>query len=304
MRPGKRRALNRGLSALFEDLGTDISSEDMKDLPADQLRAPDGRPDVPIDLIDPGPRQPRKRFPDEELNTLAQSILAHGIVQPLLLRPSPSEEGRYEIVAGERRWRAAQRAGVHAVPARVQDVSEGEMLQIALVENLQRSDLNPVEEARGYWNLKQEYEHTQEDIARIVGRSRAHVANTVRLLELPDDVVAMLENGLLSAGHARPLVGKENAGALARRIVEEGLSVREAEALARQPDRNRLQRKRSAPRKDPDTLELEQSLSAAVGSRVAIQDRNGRGEVRITYADYEELDRIARQLSRADAGES
>ena len=298
----KRHGLNRGLSALFEESGGQGLAG------ASSGRPPGGREpfgegtEMPIDLIDPNPRQPRKRFPDAELDVLAQSIAVYGIVQPLLLRPSPSAEGRYEIVAGERRWRAAQRAGTHTVPASVRDLTDGEMLQIALVENLQRSDLNPVEEARGYQDLMQEFAHKQADLAGIVGRSRAHIANTLRLLQLPESVLAMLEEGKLSAGHARSLIGRSDAEELAGRIVSGRLSVREAEALASRSASRKPKGRQSKPVKDPDTIEMEDSLSAAFGCKVAIADRKGKGEIRITYSDYEELDRIAGRLTGVHLG--
>ena len=298
----KRHGLNRGLSALFEESGGKGFAG------ASSGRPPGGREpfgegtEMPVDLIDPNPRQPRKRFPDVELNALAQSIAVYGIVQPLLLRPSPSAEGRFEIVAGERRWRAAQRAGVHTVPASVRELTDGEMLQIALVENLQRSDLNPVEEARGYRDLMQEFDHKQADLAGIVGRSRAHIANTLRLLQLPESVLVMLEEGELSAGHARPLIGRSDAKELAGRIVSGKLSVREAEALASRRESRKPKGRQSKPVKDPDTIEMEDSLSTAFGCKVAIADRNGRGEIRITYSDYEELDRIAGRLTGVHLG--
>ena len=298
----KRHGLNRGLSALFEESGTQGLRGTVPEEPPVTRQPFPEREEMPIDLIDPNPRQPRKRFPDDELDALAQSIAAHGIVQPLLLRPSPSSAGRYEIVAGERRWRAAQRAGAHAVPARVRELSEGEMLQIALIENLQRSDLNPVEEARGYQDLVEAFGHTQADLAGIVGRSRAHIANTIRLLQLPDSVLAMLEDGNLSAGHARPLIGRDDAAELAGRIVAGKLSVRETESLASGNETRKRRSARTRPVKDPDTTEMEESLSAAFGYRVAIADRNGKGEIRITYANYEELDRIAGRLSGVPFG--
>ncbi len=302
MNARKRHGLNRGLSALFEESGTKgLRGAAPEEPPVTSQPFPE-REEMPIDLIDPNPRQPRKRFPDEELDALAQSIAAHGIVQPLLLRPSPSSEGRYEIVAGERRWRAAQRAGAHVVPARVRELSEGEMLQIALIENLQRSDLNPVEEARGYQDLVEAFDHTQADLAGIVGRSRAHIANTIRLLQLPDSVLGMLEDGDLSAGHARPLIGREDAAELAGRIVAGKLSVREAETLASGSETRKTRATRTRPAKDPDTTEMEESLSSAFGHKVAIADRNGKGEIRIAFANYEELDRIAGRLTGVPFG--
>ena len=294
-----RRGLNRGLSALFEEAegdGASPAGAPTETAPPEPVDDGSLRESVPIDLVDPNPSQPRKRMEEESLQELVQSIRTHGILQPLLLRPSPSTAGRFEIVAGERRWRAAQRAGVHAVPARISELSASETLQVALVENLQRSDLNPVEEARGYRELVDSYGHSQKEVSRVVGKSRAHVANTLRLLQLPAEVLGHLESGRLLPGHARPLIGRPDAVELAGRILREDLSVREIEALVRDPGGG-SGGGRSRPKKDPDTLEMEQSLSEAVGYRVAIRDQNGRGEVRISYANYEELDGIAGRLA-------
>lgn len=222
--PGRR--LGRGLAALISDVNSPAPE------PTSQL-APDRT--VPIELVSPNPRNPRRGFDEADLIELAQSIQKHGIVQPVVVRPSSDQSGRYEIVAGERRWRAAQRAGLAELPVIVRDVDNRTALELAIIENVQRADLNPVEEARGYQQLMDEHGYSQADLGQVIGKSRSHVANTLRLLKLPDVVHDMLVSGTLSAGHARTLVTADNPAEVARRIVEDGLSVRQAEALAQTP---------------------------------------------------------------------
>ncbi len=299
----KKHGLNRGLEALFREQGVQFDVDGRAGESAGSADASSRWREVPIDLIDANPHQPRKRFAEEDLAELAASVSAHGIVQPLLLRPNPTDRERYEIVAGERRWRAAQRVGLHEVPAVVRDFSDGASLEIALVENLQRADLNPVEEARGYRNLTEAYGRTHEAVGRIVGKSREHVTNTLRLLELPDGVLRLLEGGTLTPGHARQLVGIVDAEALARRIVEEELTVRATEALVRQTRQPNRRRARTRRPRDPDTVELEHGLSVAVGCRVVVNCRNEKGDVRIAFSNLEELDRIAERLSGSPLGD-
>jgi len=292
--------LKRGLDALFAEHGTVAEASSVGHGGAERRSGADSRRRIPIDLIRPNAGQPRKRFDDEESEALASSVAEHGILQPLLLRPDPKGTGTYEIVAGERRWRAAQKSGLHEVPAIVRNLSDDEALTVALIENLQRSDLNPVEEARGYRELADKFQRSQSEIAKQVGRSRSHVANSLRLLKLPEPVLELLVKGQMDAGHARPLIGHPRAAELGRRIVKEGWSVRQAEALAAKTgskDPAGGGRRREASDKSPDTAELEGSLSASIGTPVTILDRKGSGEVRIRYADYEQLDRIAERLS-------
>lgn len=283
-----RKRLGRGLAALIGEM----------DKPANpsQQSAPSDRR-VPIEFISPNPRNPRRRFAEAELADLASSIKEHGIVQPIVVRPA--QGGRYEIIAGERRWRAAQQAGLAQVPVIMRDVDDRVALEIAIIENVQRSDLNPVEEASGYQSLIDEHHYTQADLAQVIGKSRSHVANTLRLLKLPTDVRQMLTDGALSAGHARTLVTAENPMALAQRIVSEGLSVRQAEALAQAPETKAApeRKMRDEPKsKDADTLALEKLLSNATGLGVAIIHKNGGGELRVSYSSLEQLDDLCRRL--------
>lgn len=285
-----RKRLGRGLAALIGEM----------DKPIEQAKpavGADGR--LPIDLIDPNPRNPRRSFAEEDLTDLAQSIREHGIVQPVVVRPTGRSDGRHEIIAGERRWRAAQKAGLTDVPVIIRDVSDRVALELAIVENVQRSDLNPIEEAAGYQQLIDEHSYTQSDLGQVIGKSRSHVANTLRLLKLSDGIKNMLIDGALSAGHARALVTAKDPESLAQRIVEGNLSVRQAEALAQQPDAA-SDRTPVAPRpdKDADTLALEKMLSDATGVNVAINHKNKGGEIRIAYKSLEQLDELCRRLQR------
>jgi ParB family chromosome partitioning protein len=283
-----RKRLGRGLAALIGEMDKPINSA--------QPSTPSDRK-VPIEFISANPRNPRRRFAEGDLADLAASIKEHGIVQPIVVRPA--EGGRYEIIAGERRWRAAQQAGVAQVPVIVREVDDRVALEIAIIENVQRSDLNPVEEASGYQSLIDEHHYTQADLAQVIGKSRSHVANTLRLLKLPPDVRQMLTDGALSAGHARTLVTVDNPMALAQRIVSEGLSVRQAEALAQTPEA-KLAPERKAKElvreKDPDTVALERLLSDATGLGVAINHKSSGGELRISYSSLEQLDDLCRRL--------
>lgn len=280
-----RKRLGRGLAALIGEI--DRPETPVKTLPAD------GR--VAVELIAPNPRNPRRTFGEEELADLAQSIREHGIVQPVVARPAPGQPGRYEIIAGERRWRAAQRAGVTEVPIILRDVDDRVALEIAIIENVQRADLNPVEEALGYQRLTDDHGYTQADLAQVIGKSRSHVANTLRLLKLPPEIRDMLVEGALSAGHARTLVTAGDPAALARKIVEGGLSVRQAEALAQAPHAEPRPRQ-AAPDKDADTLSLEKLLSDVTGLKVSINHRDSGGELRIAYRTLEQLDDLCRRL--------
>jgi ParB family transcriptional regulator, chromosome partitioning protein len=284
-----RRGLGRGLSALLGE-AEEISHA------ADPVA---GVRDVPIELIHANPDQPRRHFAEAELAELADSIRDKGVLQPVLLRPSRRNEGEYDIVAGERRWRASQRAGLKTMPALVRDLGDAEAFEIAIIENVQREDLNAIEEARAYSALMSVTQITQEETAKRVGKSRSHVANTLRLMQLPESVQDHLIEGRLSAGHARALLSSPDAEALAEKVVSEGLSVRDAEALAR--DKTAAPKRASGPRKAPkdaDTAALESDLEEALGMSVDVADRGGVGEVRIKYATLEQLDEICRRLTR------
>jgi ParB family chromosome partitioning protein len=253
---------------------------------------------VAIDLVQRNPQQPRKHFDEGELTELANSIRTHGVLQPILVRPIPG--GRFEIVAGERRWRAAQRAGLHTIPAVIREFDEVEVLEIAIVENVQRTDLNPIEEAQGFQALIDRFNRTQEEIADAVGKSRPHIANMLRLLKLPEELQEMVRDGRLTAGHARAILTSPDQLGLARRAVSEGLNVREVERLAQQAkDEKHGPRHTSAPQiaaKDADTLALERSLADALGLTVNITDKNGQGELKISYRTLEQLDDLVRRL--------
>ena len=284
-----RKRLGRGLAALIGDM----------DRPAAAAAAVPG-PDrtVPIAFVNPNPRNPRRSFADAELADLAQSIREHGIVQPVVVRPVQGGQS-YEIIAGERRWRAAQRAGLTDIPVIIRDVDDRVALELAIVENVQRADLNPVEEAAGYQLLIDGHGYTQADLAQVIGKSRSHVANTLRLLKLPDVIRDMLVDGTLSAGHARTLVTATDPAGLARRIVEEGLSVRQAEALAQAPEAAPEQKSATREQKDADTLALEKLLGDAIGLKVTINHRSRGGEVKIAYSTLEQLDALCRNLNPA-----
>jgi ParB family chromosome partitioning protein len=254
---------------------------------------------LPIDLVQRNPSQPRRHFDEGELNDLSNSIRAHGVLQPILVRPLA--EGKFEIVAGERRWRAAQRAGLHSIPAVVRDLNEVEVLEIAIVENVQRTDLNPIEEAQGFQALIDRFGRTQEEIAEAVGKSRPHIANMLRLLKLPDDIQEMVRDGRLSSGHARAILTAPDPRGLAARVISEGLNVREVERLAQiakdEKHGPRVTAGGAMETKSADTRALEQSLSAALGLDVAIVEKaGGAGEVKIAYKTLEQLDDVLRRL--------
>ncbi|MGE4063907.1 MAG: ParB/RepB/Spo0J family partition protein [Rhodospirillaceae bacterium] len=292
------KRLGRGLNALFGD--QEAASELVPASapvppPAAAAAASGPITRLPVDLLSPSPYQPRRHFDETALGELADSVREKGVLQPLLVRPDRAKPGHYEIIAGERRWRAAQRAQVHEVPVHVSDLSDAETLEVALIENLQRQDLSPVEEARGYQRLLEEFGHTQERVGEIVGKSRAHVANTLRLLNLPFAVLQMLEEGKISAGQARPLIGVSRAEEIAREVVKKGMSARQAERFAKSFGRKR--RAAAMLPKDTDTAALEQSLSKATGYKVSIAFDGTGGAVTIAYASLEQLDDIVHRLS-------
>ena len=287
---GRRRGLGRGLSALLGD-----DAEDYARL--DQVRA---SKIVAIEQLRPNPHQPRRRFDEVELETLVESVREVGMLQPILVRRTGESEDSFEIVAGERRWRAAQRAQLHQIPIIIKDLDDAQSLKIALVENIQREDLNAMEEATGYNRLMEEYGLTQEALSLAVGRSRSHIANTVRLLGLPKSIQILVEDGSLSAGHARALLGAENAEKLAKRAVSKQLSVRAVEAMVKEqlPARGD---KAQTNGKDANTLALEHDLSSALGLHVDISHKGDTGgTVRINYKTLEQLDEVCRRLCRHD----
>lgn len=283
-----RKRLGRGLAALIGEIDRPAQMEALPRIGADSQ--------VPIEFVAPNPRNPRRSFGEAELTDLSQSIREHGIVQPVVVRPSPG--GRYEIIAGERRWRAAQRAGLTEIPVIIRDVDDRVALELAIIENVQRADLNPIEEAQGYQLLIDDHNYTQADLGQVIGKSRSHVANTLRLLRLPDVIRDMLVDGSLSAGHARTLVTSDDPATLARRIVEEGLSVRQAEALAQQPAVQAAAKSPSGSSvpKDADTLALEKALSDVTGLKVTVAHSRKGGEVKIGYKTLEQLDELCRRL--------
>ena len=284
----QRRGLGRGLSALLGE-AEDIAHAGE---PADGVR------DIPIELVHSNPNQPRQFFREDDIATLADSIRDKGVLQPILVRPSPRTKGEYEIVAGERRWRAAQLAGLRVIPALVRTLDDERALEISIVENVQREDLNAMEEAQAYRALMQRFGHTQDQAAKSVGKSRSHVANTIRLLQLPESVQQHVIHGRLSAGHARALLSAANPERVAELVVEQQLSVRDAEAMVR--GKAVGPKKASGPRKskDADTASLEVDLEDALGMSVDVADRGGAGEVRIRYASLEQLDELCRRLMR------
>ena len=285
-----RRGLGRGLSALLGEVGEVAHAVE----PADGVR------DIPIELVHANPEQPRRAFPAEELADLERSIRDKGVLQPILVRPSPRTEGEFEIVAGERRWRAGQQAGLRVIPALVRTLNDERAYEISIVENVQREDLNPLEEAQAYNVLIGRFGKTQDQIAQAVGKSRSHIANVLRLNQLAEGVREHVIAGRLTAGHARALLTAENPERLADLAVSKGLSVREVEALAR-PGGGETAKKASGPRakaKDADTSALEADLEDALGMGVDIADRGGAGEVKIRYASLEQLDEICRRLTR------
>ncbi len=288
------RKLGRGLSAL---LGDDPGDPPPVEPPAAPADARAGLVRLPIEFLEPSPLQPRRIFNEEDLDSLIESVRQRGILQPILVRPSGKADGRYEIVAGERRWRAAQYAKLHEVPALIQDLSDVGVLEVALVENVQRADLTPVEEAEGYRRLIDEFGHTQETLANVVGKSRSHIANTLRLMTLPDSVRKHLAEGRLTAGHARALIGLSAAARLADKVVKRGLSVRQTEKLAQKermpPSEPRAEQTAS---KDSDTIALERMLSDVLGLKVDIAFGKNGGRVTIDYRTLEQLDEIIRRL--------
>lgn len=284
----ERRGLGRGLSALMADVAPEEQARPRR---ADLL--------VPIERVEPNPDQPRRDFSRDALDELAGSIREKGIIQPLIVRTNPRKPGGYEIVAGERRWRAAQIAQLHDIPVILREVSDSELLELAIIENIQRADLNAMEEAAAYRQLMDRFGHTQEKLAEALGKSRSHIANLLRLLTLPDLVQTWVREGKLTAGHARALITAENAVALARQVIDRGLSVRETEQLSSPTRKSADRPARRAPEKDADTRVLEQDLSANLGMKVAIDHKGlDGGQVTLTYRTLDQLDEICQRLSQ------
>ena len=299
---GKKRGLGRGLGALFEDEEGVYPQVDPEGQTPGTVRRMAG-----VDQLEPGPWQPRVDFEPRSLQELADSIETHGVLQPLLVRAMPGHEGRFQIIAGERRWRAAQKARLHEVPVIVKDMSDEAAVEVALIENLQRADLNAIEEAQGYQRLMADFGHTQEKMAAQLGKSRSHVANMVRLLTLPTEVQHMVRDGRLSAGHARALVTAKDPRQLAQQIAVQGLSVRETEKLAAaesgRPAKGKAKSGGAQP-KDVDTVALEKEMSDLLGLRVTIDvksdGKGGRwGNLKVDFKDLDQLDDVLHRLSHS-----
>lgn len=297
MKPAKdkRRGLGRGLSALMADV------DPAAGVPEEAPRRADRQ--VPVENISPNPDQPRRQFTPDALQELANSIAEKGVIQPLIVRPRDGD--RFEIVAGERRWRAAQMAQLHEVPVIIREFTDTEVLEVAIIENIQRADLNPVEEAMGYRQLMDRFGHTQEKLATALGKSRSHIANLLRLLNLPEQVLDMLRGGALSAGHARALITCEDPVALARRVVDQGMSVRDTEKAAKATETEKAPVRQPAAflseptGKDADTRALEGDLSAHLGLKVSVDHKPGTdgGKLVLHYTSLEQLDDLCRRLA-------
>lgn len=284
----KPTRLGRGLAALIGDMAT---------VEGARVTESGGVKRLPVDFIIANRANPRRTFDSEQLEELTNSIREKGVMQPLLVRPS-TDPNMFELIAGERRWRAAQRAGLHDVPVIVRDVDDKEALELAIIENVQRADLNPLEEAMGYGQLIEQFDYTQQDLAQVIGKSRSHVANTLRLLRLPEDVREMVSSGSLTAGHARTLITAEDPATLARQIVSGGLSVREAEALSQQRDIAGTKKpSASAQERDADTVALERRLSDALGLSVSLAHSERGGKLEIRYKTLEQLDGLCVKLT-------
>jgi ParB family chromosome partitioning protein len=288
-----RNRLGRGLAALMGDVGAESAANDRGGQKTPRR--------VPIENIKPSPRNPRRTFADDDLAELSQSIKERGIIQPIVVRALKGGKDTggkdiYEIIAGERRWRAAQKAGLHDVPIVLLDVGDAEALELAIIENVQRTDLNPLEEAMGYQSLAADYSHSQEDIASIVGKSRSHITNTMRLLKLPDTVKAFINDGKLSAGHARALIGQPNPEQLAQDIVNRGLNVRQVEALRQEVGKPAPKKSKAKARKDADTAAVEKRLSDLLGLAVEIKHGSRGGHLQIKYKTLEQLEDVIKRL--------
>ena len=283
MNPGKKKGLGRGLSALFGD----TTREEKKPL-TNQSNT------VAISDLSRNPYQPRQNFKEEKLVELANSIRKNGIIQPIAVRPSKSDSNKFEIVAGERRWLAAQRAGLHEIPITILDLSDVESLEVAIVENIQRDDLNPIEEAKGYKRLNEEFKYDHESISKLMSKSRSHISNTLRLLTLPADVIAMLEEGSLTSGQARPLIGISNASSIAEEIVSKNYSARKVEYLVRNKKGGKIIKTI-----DTNILKTQEKLQKILGLKVnIINKKNNSGKISIEYKDLEQFELISSLLTK------
>jgi ParB family chromosome partitioning protein len=285
----KPTRLGRGLAALIGDMASIEGAR--------VTESASGSKRLPVDFIIANRANPRRTFDPDQLEELTNSIREKGVMSPLLVRPT-DDPNIFELIAGERRWRASQKAGLHDVPVIVREVDDKEALELAIIENVQRADLNPLEEAMGYGQLIEQFEYTQQDLAQVIGKSRSHVANTLRLLRLPEDVRGMVASGTLTAGHARTLITVEDPAGLAQQIVDRGLSVREAEALSQQRDLPK-RRVEPAPERDADTQALERRLADALGLTVNLSHNDRGGKVEIRYRTLEQLDEICARLTRS-----
>ena len=282
MSTGKKKGLGRGLSALFGDEKPKEKTQDSSQLSS-----------VSIGDLSRNPYQPRQNFSEEKLEELSNSIRKNGIIQPIAVRPSKSDPGRFEIVAGERRWLAAQKAGLHEIPVRVLDLSDVESLEVAIVENIQRDDLNPIEEARGYKRLNEEFDYDHESISKLMSKSRSHISNTLRLLTLPSDVIAMLEEGTLTSGQARPLIGISNASSIAEEIVSKNYSARKVEYLTRE------RKGKKEKTIDTNILKTQERIQKILGLKVNILNKkNNSGKITIEYKDLDQFQLISDLLTK------
>ena len=283
MNAGKKKCLGRGLSALFGDTA-----------PKDNKEVSNSVNTIAIADLSRNPYQPRQNFKDEKLEELANSIRKNGIIQPIAVRPSKTSPGKYEIVAGERRWLAAQRAGLHKIPVTVLELSDVESLEVAIVENIQRDDLNPIEEARGYKRLNEEFKYDHESISKLMSKSRSHISNTLRLLSLPSDVVAMLEEGTLTSGQARPLIGISNASSIAEEIVSKNYSARRVEYLTR------TKKNKKGNHVDTNILKMQERIEKVLGLKVNIVNKkNNSGKITIQYKDLDQFELISDLLTKS-----
>jgi len=286
--------LGRGLSALLGEGAAEVSTASLS---SGKNTAENGFSLLPIEFLVPSPLQPRRVFAEEEIDSLSKSIKERGILQPILVRPNPDNDNQYEIIAGERRWRAAQVAQIHEVPVLIRGLNDEEVLEVALIENIQRADLNALEEALGYRRLIDSFNHTQDSLSSVIGKSRSHIANTLRLLSLPNLVKDLLNNGKISAGHARALIGVIGSEAIAGEIVKRGLNVRQVERLIKASKGQPYSKTDKAREKDPDTLSLERTLAGLLGLAVEIDFNGSGGKLVVKYNNLDQLDDIVRRLS-------